>query len=220
MSPSMDHHSHVSLSAARCVAATSGGIPSPASSPCASRRCRPSPICTCAVPLISRAAPLSAPHLRRCGRLAAENKFSGTLPASIAEMPSLRQLCAAPCSPRPLPMDALHRLPLISCRNVRYNLLEGDVSPIARMNSTMSAAASNSHAQTLTRTPARKPTGSAPTVSVSSRSEGHAPALLCVSGKTKPRTRSGSAFRARYFSRVMRWSFGLLHHGAGTGTEL
>ena len=86
---------------------------------------------------IGRLAPSSAPHLRRCGRLAAENKFSGTLPGGIAQMPSLRQLCAALREPWLLPcFEALALL----CRDVRLNFLQGNVTTIARMNGARSFA--------------------------------------------------------------------------------
>jgi hypothetical protein len=86
---------------------------------------------------IGRLAPSSAPHLRRCGRLAAENKFSGTLPCGIAQMPSLRQLCAALREPWLLPcFEALALL----CRDVRLNFLQGNVTTIARMNGARSFA--------------------------------------------------------------------------------
>ncbi len=74
------------------------------------------------MPLIGRAFVRS--NLRCCGRVAADNKFSGTLPASLAEMPSLRMLCAAPPgSLGLLPTDALRRVRSLSvyagtCRSI------------------------------------------------------------------------------------------------------
>ena len=59
-----------------------------------------------------------------------ENRLDGTLPAGIAQMASLQQLYAfcAICS-------RLWRVrpPMVGCRNVTFNLLEGDVATIARM---------------------------------------------------------------------------------------
>ncbi len=58
-----------------------------------------------------------------------ENRLDGTLPAGIAQMASLQELYAfcAICS-------RLWRVrPMVGCRNVTFNLLEGDVTTIARM---------------------------------------------------------------------------------------
>ncbi len=70
-------------------------------------------------------------RLGACGRSLPENRFGGTLPTNITQMPSLRKLCAACHESRQLPTDALRIFPLV-CRNVKNNLLEGDVGPIVR----------------------------------------------------------------------------------------
>ncbi len=59
-----------------------------------------------------------------------ENRLDGTLPAGIAQMASLQELYAfcAICS-----RLWCVRPPMIGCRNVTFNLLEGDVTTIARM---------------------------------------------------------------------------------------
>jgi hypothetical protein len=63
--------------------------------------------------------------------LAGENRLDGTLPAGIAQMASLQELyafCAITC----LLWYVLSLI--VGCRNVTFNLLEGDVTTIARMN--------------------------------------------------------------------------------------
>ena len=59
-----------------------------------------------------------------------ENRLDGTLPAGIAQMASLQELYAfcAICS-----RIRRVRPPMVGCRNVTFNLLEGDVTTIARM---------------------------------------------------------------------------------------
>ena len=62
----------------------------------------------------------------------AENRFTGTLPADITQMPSLRELYAVPhelLSAATLPL-------LFARRNVTFNLFVGDVSTIVQVNST------------------------------------------------------------------------------------
>ena len=58
-----------------------------------------------------------------------ENRLDGTLPAGIAQMASLQELYAFL---RHL-LSALACAPMVGCRNVTFNLLEGDVTTIARM---------------------------------------------------------------------------------------
>jgi hypothetical protein len=50
-------------------------------------------------------------RLGACGRSLPENRFGGTLPTNITQMPSLRKLCAACRESRQLPTDSLRSLP-------------------------------------------------------------------------------------------------------------
>ena len=123
------------------------------------------------VALICQFAPLSTLHVRHCGRLAASNKFSGTLPTNILQITSLRQLCAALCESRLLQsVEALANV----CRDVRFNFFQGDVTTIARMNGTIrsvSTIAAGFFPTPCCSTPILR-------LAASSHSEGHAPAPL------------------------------------------
>ena len=59
--------------------------------------------------------------------MAGDNRLDGTLPAGIAQMAALQELyafCRRLWRVRP---------PMVGCRNVTFNLLEGDVTTFARM---------------------------------------------------------------------------------------